>query len=193
MIDVSRFQMRGTATHIFFWGGPASQWYLHAPFRQRFVTDGPVFAFNCAEQYMMAAKSLSFGDNASFDRIMSTSDPKEQKRLGRLVNAFNKAVWEATVPNVLVRAGLAKFSQNPDILVWLLSTAGKRLVEGSPSDLIYGVGLRYDDPRIEDPANWLGLNLLGDALEIVRGRLAQPIAGLRTHVAARGADPPWYE
>jgi ribA/ribD-fused uncharacterized protein len=181
MLDVSRFRMRETATAVYFWSGPPSQWYLRAPFRQRFVADGPVFAFSCAEQYMMAAKARLFGDTTVFELIMAAKDPKTQKDLGRQVrglqgpkwDAADKALWEAAVPDVLVRAGLAKFSQNPDILEWLLSTSGKRLVEGSPSDRIYGVGLRYDDPRIEDPANWQGLNLLGNATEVVRDRLAQ--------------------
>jgi len=105
MIDVSRFDMRELTTFVFFWGGPASQWYLRAPFRQRFVANGPVFAFNCTEQYMMSAKAHFFGDRASFELIMAMDDPREQKRLGRLVTGFNKVVWEAVVPEVLVRSG----------------------------------------------------------------------------------------
>ncbi len=110
---------------------------------------------------------------------MASKNPKTQKDLGRQVkglhgqkwDASDRAFWENAVPDILVRAGLAKFSQNPDILEYLLSTAPKTLVEGSPSDRIYGVGLRYDDTRIEDEANWQGQNLLGKANEIVRTRL----------------------
>lgn len=128
---------------------------------------------------MMAAKARLFGDTAIFEAIMASKDPKTQKNLGRQVKGLNrpkwdaadKTLWEAAAPDVLARGNLAKFSQSPDILEWLLSTAGKRLVEGLPTDRIYGVGIRYDDPQIEDPANWLGLNLLGISLEIVRDRL----------------------
>jgi len=181
MLDVNHYKMRQTSTAIYFWGGPASQWYLKAPFRQRFEVAGAVFAFNCAEQYMMAAKARLFHDTTVFDLIMASKVPKTQKDLGRQVkgmhgpkwDAHDKAIWDAAAPDVLVHANLAKFSQNPEILEWLLSTAGKQLVEGSPVDRIYGVGIRYDDPRIEDPANWLGLNLLGKTLEAVRDRLSQ--------------------
>lgn len=106
-------------------------------------------------------------------RSWKRSSRKKQKALGREVHNFDLATWTQAVPDILVHGNLAKFSQHPDILEWLLSTAGKRLVEGSPTDRIYGVGIRYDDPRIEDPANWDGLNLLGIALETVRERLSQ--------------------
>jgi ribA/ribD-fused uncharacterized protein len=129
---------------------------------------------------MMAAKAQLFNDTALFKAIMAAKDPSTHKDLGRQVkglrgpkwDAADKAHWEAAAPDVLVRGNLAKFSQNPDILEWLLSTEGKRLVEGSPTDRVYGVGMRYDDPRIQDPANWQGLNLLGKALETVREQLA---------------------
>jgi ribA/ribD-fused uncharacterized protein len=180
MIDVSRYRLRSYPEMIAFWGGPPSQWYLDAPFRQRFVSDGSIFAFNCAEQYMMAAKALLFGDKQVFDAIMVAEAAKTQKDLGRQVKGLHTArwtdadkdLWEKAAPDVLVRGNLAKFSQNPDILEWLLSTGGKQLVEGSPTDRIYGVGMRYDDPRIQDPTNWQGLNLLGRALETVRERLS---------------------
>jgi hypothetical protein len=173
MIDVSGYHIRETPSAAYFWGGPPSQWYLKAPFRQRIVRDGAVYRFNCAEQYMMAVKAQIFRDQQAFDAIMEEKQPKKQKALGREVRSFDLATWTQAVPDILVRGNLAKFSQHPDILEWLLSTASKRLVEGSPTDRIYGVGIRYDDPRIEDPANWDGLNLLGIALETVRERLSQ--------------------
>jgi ribA/ribD-fused uncharacterized protein len=181
MIDLSRYKMRETREAVYFFGGPPSQWYLKAPFRQRFKLGGKVYAFRHAEQYMMAAKALMFGDMDIFDQIMAETEPARVKAQGRKVRGMStprwtdedKALWQAAVPGVLIHGNVAKFSQNPDILEWLLSTAGKQLVEGSPTDRIYGVGIRYDDPRIEEPANWKGLNLLGVALAIVRDRLAK--------------------
>ena len=47
------------------------------------------------------------------------------------------------------------------------------LVEASPVDAIWGIGLAASDPLAVEPATWQGLNLLGFALMEVRRRLAQ--------------------
>jgi len=169
-MDVSRYSMRTTATHVYFHGGPLSQWFK-APFSQRFVADGALYEFTCAEQYMMAAKARLFGDEASFEAIMSVRNPREHKRLGRGVSGFSQPVWDAAIPDILISGNLAKFEQHEDLSRYLISTGERRLVEGSPTDRIYGVGLSFDDPAIENESNWRGRNLLGNALEIVRTRV----------------------
>ena len=173
-MDVSRYKCRTTATHVYFYGGPLSQWFK-APFRQRFVASGALYRFNCAEQYMMAAKASLFGDRAAFDAIMRASEPAAQKKLGRSVAGFSQTVWDDSISEILIRGNLGKFHQQPQLLEYLLSTGERRLVEGSPTDRIYGVGLSYDDPAIEDEAQWRGSNLLGNALQIVRTRFQTPI------------------
>jgi ribA/ribD-fused uncharacterized protein len=50
----------------------------------------------------------------------------------------------------------------------LLSTAPTELIEASPYDLIWGVGISERDPKIADKTQWRGLNLLGIALMKVR-------------------------
>ncbi len=66
---------------------------------------------------------------------------------------------------------MAKFSQNKDLKIFLLSTGNKVLVEASPYDKVWGVGLTKQDENITDPNNWLGINLLGFALMTVRDML----------------------
>jgi ribA/ribD-fused uncharacterized protein len=53
----------------------------------------------------------------------------------------------------------------------LLNTGHRVLVEASPLDRIWGIGLAATDPRAEDPSAWRGLNLLGFALMDARERL----------------------
>ncbi len=65
-----------------------------------------------------------------------------------------------------------KFRQNPPLAAALLATGDTILVEASPYDRIWGVGLKWNDPRILDQSLWLGTNLLGKALMKVRDVLA---------------------
>lgn len=67
---------------------------------------------------------------------------------------------------------MAKFSQNKEIKQFLLATNERVLVEASPVDKIWGIGLAEDAENIENPLTWKGLNLLGFALMDVRSQLA---------------------
>ena len=69
------------------------------------------------------------------------------------------------------RGNLAKFSQNPELGDWLIGTSPAVLVEASPVDTIWGIGLAADDKRASDPAKWRGLNLLGFVLMKARDQL----------------------
>lgn len=119
----------------------------------------------------MAQKAVLFGDIASATKIVNTSDPKEQKALGRLVNGFNEAVWNQHKLDIMVKGLLLKFGQNESLKQQLLATGDKILVEGSPHDKIWGVGLHYSDELILSEKTWRGQNLLGKALMEVRIRL----------------------
>ena len=148
-------------TYTFFYGGWASQW---AP--SKFTIEG--VEYNCAEQYMMAQKAILFGDTDALAIIMGTDNPKIQKAAGRQVKGFDKELWEQNAKLYVYRANLAKFMQNVDALNWLLSTAGTTLVEASPWDRIWGIGLAANDPRAQDPAQWQGTNWLGEIVTQVR-------------------------
>ena len=146
---------------VFFWNGPFSQWY-----KSDFTVAG--IQYNCAEQFMMAQKARLFGDSITEGEIMATTNPREQKALGRKVQNFDPAVWELQRFPVVLAASLAKFKQNDRMKQIILATGTKTLVEASPEDNIWGIGMGEDDPLIEDKNNWKGLNLLGYALTCAR-------------------------
>ena len=165
--DFDGSQVIETDTMVLFWHPPAvfGQWTDSV-----FVVDG--LTYSCAEQFMMAEKARLFGDEAIRAKIVASSAPREHKALGRQVAGFDHAVWERARLDIVVRGNLAKFGQNPAMLAALLATGDRLLVEASPLDRIWGVGLRADDPRIHDRANWNGQNLLGEALMRVRAELS---------------------
>jgi ribA/ribD-fused uncharacterized protein len=152
----------------FFWNGPFSQWYSSS-----FEIDG--IRFITAEQFMMYSKAILFKDEDIAYKIMKSADPMEQKALGRKVKNFNIETWsDAVGPRLpiawsIVRKGSwNKFSQNPDLLKVLAATAGTTLVEASPDDKIWGIGLGEWDDRKFYRKNWQGTNWLGEILTNVR-------------------------
>jgi ribA/ribD-fused uncharacterized protein len=155
-----------TERFVLFWQPPGlySQWT-----ESRFVVDG--VEYGCAEQFMMAEKARLFGDQETLRKVLATSSPRAQKALGRKVAGFDAARWDAVKEEVVVRGNLAKFGQDPVRRAALLATGQKTLVEASPYDAIWGIGLRADHPKALVPAEWRGLNLLGKALERVRAQL----------------------
>lgn len=102
---------------------------------------------------------------------MESADPDEIKQLGRAVQNYDDAQWCAIRFEVVVRANLMKFSQHPELGRILLATGDKILVEASPYDTIWGVGLDESDIDVLYPDRWRGQNLLGNALMLVRSIL----------------------
>jgi len=142
-----------------------SQWYPAA-----FDVDGVHFA--TAEHFMMWSKARLFEDELSAAKILDAKDPASAKSLGLDVKAFVDSVWIAHRFDIVVRASLAKFSQNRALGDYLLATNSKVLVEASPRDRIWGIGLGAANPDAKNPLTWRGLNLLGFALMAARTELA---------------------
>ena len=161
--------------YLFFWGHQKprqgvsktcfSQWYDAS-----FEVDGLVYP--TAEHFMMAEKARLFQDNENAAKIMASGTPGEAKKLGREVMNFDNQTWVDLRFDIVVNANLAKFSQHPPLKAFLLGTGERVIVEASPRDRIWGIGLAADVPEAQDPARWEGLNLLGFALMEVRSRLA---------------------
>jgi len=141
-----------------------SQWHL-----SNFVIDGQ--EYTSAEQYMMASKARVFNDNDSLERILSTNDPREIKKIGRKVSGYTEERWGSLKSSIVQIGNLNKFSQNSDLKRYLLSTGEDILVEASPYDKIWGIGLSLNNDLISDPRAWKGQNLLGFALMKVRSAL----------------------
>ncbi len=173
--DLIDFVARGNKVkYVCFWGHQErdgqvtkscfSQWY-----NSMFKENGNEFL--TAEHYMMYHKAKLFDDEHACQRILSATTPGEAKAIGREVVGFNQAVWDEKRFEIVVRANAAKFSQNSELKAFLLNTGSRVLVEASPVDAIWGIGLAQDDPATETPATWRGLNLLGFALMEVREQL----------------------
>ena len=150
--------------YIFFYGGPFSQWA-----QTKFTIDG--VTYNTAEQYMMCQKALLFGDDEAYQKILKSHDPSTQKATGRKVKNFDAAKWSAVSKSVVYRANLAKFTSSPYLTKFLLDTGDKEIVEASPTDCIWGIGLAENDPDCYDRTKWRGTNWLGEVIMQVRDTL----------------------
>jgi ribA/ribD-fused uncharacterized protein len=147
-----------------FWNGPFSQWLP-----SKFVIDG--VEYNCCEQYMMAQKAIMFDDGVSLKEIMDADHPRDQKKLGRKVKNFSPEKWNHYAQQIVYDGNMAKFTQNPDLLKDLFATKGTTLVEASPYDKIWGIGMGANDPDAQNRDTWNGTNWLGEAITKVRETL----------------------
>ncbi len=156
--------------YLFFWGADRkalgdkamlSQWYPLP-----FYHDGLMYP--TAEHWMMAEKARLFKDGPTLRLIMNTRQPGQAKRLGRSVQGFDEKVWDEWKYDIVVHGNLLKFSQNSEAETYLLSTGDRPFVEASPYDTVWGIGWSENDPEAQNPAEWRGENLLGDALVEVR-------------------------
>ena len=161
---------------VYFWGHtPAkdgvtstclSQWYDTV-----FEVGG--VKYHTAEQYMMAQKARLFNDTEVYHEIMSADNPKDYKKLGRKIRNFDGKIWNSEKYEIVVDGNKAKFSQNPELKEFLLSTGDAILVEASPYDKIWGIGLYPAQAAKSTVEQWKGLNLLGSALMEVRDWLRE--------------------
>lgn len=130
-----------------------------------FIVDG--ITYNCCEQYMMHQKALLFKDYETAKLIMEATHPRDHQSLGRSVKNFDEMIWNMHKYKIVVKGNYHRFTQSEEDKNWLLATTGL-LVEASPIDRVWGVGLSASDPLIQDEKNWRGYNLLGQALTEVR-------------------------
>ncbi len=168
--------MRTTDTHVFFWGGELSNW-SDCQFKYKGLT------FYNSEQAFMWEKAMYFNDIDTAEQILRTPNPKLNKALGRRVKNFNAEAWAIVSFPIMVAVNYAKYSQaekSNDVRYIhsrrarkiLLETGDKTIVEASPYDKIWGIGLGLDNDDCLEESKWVGLNLLGKALMEVRKMLS---------------------
>lgn len=167
-----------TFEYLFFWDEPKrdvvdiaclNQWYA-ASFSVSVPIPGELYNiyFPTAEHYMMWSKARLFDDYDIAGAILETKSPREVQLLGREVKNYDDDKWQAVSFETVVDGNREKFTQNSELGEYLLATGDKILVEASPIDCIWGIGLHKDDPKARDPKMWLGENKLGFALMEVR-------------------------
>lgn len=159
---------------IYFWGHTPnpkkitasclSQWY-----DCQFVVKG--VTYHTAEQFMMAMKASFFKDKEILEKIMNENHPSAYKKLGRQIKNFDSKTWDEVKYDIVVDGNIAKFSQNEELKKFLLSTEDAILVEASPYDRIWGIGIDKDTAMKGGVDQWQGENLLGFALMEVRDEL----------------------
>ena len=173
-----KYNIQNIATEnkfLFFWGHQPnkdgsisktcfSQWWVSS-----FEVDKVIY--KTAEHWMMAKKAELFKDHAILEKILQAKSPAEAKKFGREVKNYNETLWLAARFDIVKEGNYHKFSQNPELKTFLLNTKERVIVEASPVDAIWGIGMAGDHKDILNPEKWRGLNLLGFALMEVRDEL----------------------
>ena len=161
--------------YLHFWGhrprpdGRVSASCLSQWWPSPFTVDGVTYA--TAEHWMMAGKARLFGDEEALTRVLAAGHPSQAKTAGRLVRGFDEEVWARERFGIVVEGSVHKFAGDAELRAFLLGTGDRVLVEASPVDRVWGIGLAADDVAAGDPERWRGPNLLGFALMVARGRL----------------------
>ena len=165
---VENFEIKNNLKFLFFWGNQKdrngaitsscfSQWF-NSPFIVEEIT------YKTSEHYMMAQKALLFNDQETYSKIILSKSPGQAKDLGREIKNFEQVLWEKRRFEIVVEGNIYKFSQNEELKNFLLNTKERILVEASPVDKIWGIGLSAESENAKNPLLWEGLNLLGFAL-----------------------------
>ncbi len=173
--NIDWLKSQSKVDYLFFWGHQPSrdcsiiktcmsQWWP-SEFEEK------TRVYKTAEHYMMAQKALLFNDVETFERIISKDSPKDVKDLGRQIQNFDAEVWDNNKYQIVKQGNFLKFSQNESLKHFLIQTKNKILVEASPVDTIWGIGLTEDSPKAMNPNDWRGENLLGFALMEVRDEI----------------------
>uniref|UniRef100_A0A6G6AD51 DUF1768 domain-containing protein n=1 Tax=Borely moumouvirus TaxID=2712067 RepID=A0A6G6AD51_9VIRU len=162
-----------TDKYIFFYGHNPnkigteiySQWYPIIFYEE---VDNKKLKYINAEQYMMAQKALLFEDFDIYEEIMKETNPAKIKIFGRKIKNFDENIWNDYKYDIVLSGNRLKFEQNPDLLKKLLQTGNKLLVEASPYDYIWGIGLSAQKASKIPKKEWPGQNLLGKVLTQIK-------------------------
>jgi ribA/ribD-fused uncharacterized protein len=99
-----------------------------------------------------------------FKKLSKPKNPGEVKELGRRIRNFDQTKWNDNKYEIVKAGNIHKFQQNKNLGEYLINTGSKVIVEASPTDTIWGIGLSSDSSMAQNPYTWRGENLLGFAL-----------------------------
>ena len=125
----------------------------------------------------MHHKALLCADTSTASLILFSSDPGEQKALGRKVKGFREKEkeWDRIKFETVVEGNWLRFTRATEHGAWLkarlLETGDRVLAEASRSDRVWGIG--FDASEAGDRMEEWGQNLLGKALMCVRERIRE--------------------
>lgn len=131
--------------------------------------------YGCVEQYMMAEKARTFGDERALSAIMSSSDPSEHQRIGRAVVGYDDRTWSEIRYGVVLTGQVEKYRQNEHLMTLLSRTDGVLSFAEASRDPVWGTGFPASHPDAGNEGLWTGRNLLGRAVTKAREILCGPI------------------
>lgn len=158
--------MLQTDEFVFFYG---KQDYLSNFYPTMFQVDN--IQFICGEQYIMYMKAKLFADHKTAAFILKETVPSKMKALGRQVQNYDDQRWSRLRENIAYIGLLEKYKQNLDLKTLILATGDKEIVEASPNDRVWGIGMGASHPQVQNRSEWKGMNLLGKILVRVRNQL----------------------
>ncbi len=154
------------------------------------------------EQFMMYSKARNFQDEQAGQSILAINDSPiakkflsgelsrediisdrelsnqwnglmmEVKKLGRGVKNYDDEIWTAKREKIVLFGVRLKFAQNADLMQELMNTGDSKMVEASPYDKVWGIGLSEQDARKTPVENWPGMNLLGKVFDQFKAEIA---------------------
>lgn len=178
---IGKLEKKERVKYLFFWGHqPSKDGSISTSSFSQWWHDGftvDKIYYRTAEHWMMAQKAELFGDKEILEEILIAKSPAEAKQLGRKVRNFDPIIWDNNCFDIVCHGNYHKFSQHPDLKDFLLNTKDRIIVEASPRDRIWGIGMGKSNENAERPQLWRGRNLLGFALMEVRDQLEKDRRG----------------
>jgi ribA/ribD-fused uncharacterized protein len=124
---------------------------------------------------MMSKKAEVFEAWDILERIKATDNPREVKELGREIPNFSDKIWDKHKINIVRQANFLKFSQNSDLKEIMINHKDLILVEASPVDRVWGIGLHFSSDLVLNEKNWKGKNLLGECIMYARNKIISKV------------------
>ena len=134
------------------------------------------FTYHSSEQYIQAKKAEYFGAVETKKDILNSETASECKDLAKSIDNYDSESWNKIAREKCEPGILEKFTQNPRLGNFLISTGNKKILECS-YDKVWGIGVPLKDKDCLKEDKWNGENLLGEILMSIRDKL-QPTSNI---------------